>query len=741
MKKTKKILSILLSCLMLMSLLSIGVFADGSQEAPINANDKWFGYGVDCYLLNTNLTAGDTDGVWYQLTADTAGILHLENSYKDVDYQIYAWVNGMQYTIYADGTYYRPIATYPVAAGDVITIQVIAWDTSLGGTVYLSAKFIDGSNDINQMVKVKAAPAKLYVGAGQTVFFQDDSLNADYATKYVTLAGDSVKDVTLYTAAANTAGVVTKQKSYKDTDNDGVIETRLGGSEGSAGSPAVKPAWAIENNSDEDRCFVLSVVDAAHECVYDNAADADCNTCGAIRDLTGNCEHDYFTACDTHCMLCGEMTRPDATHNVVYAAAKEATCEYTGNIEHWYCDVCHAVWMDAECTDPSTEGEVTLPKAHEYYDDCETACYLCGEERQAPHNLKHYDAVIPATCLETGNPEYWLCKDCKLCFVTADLSQQMNPSWIKYNGDHVRPEGSAPCATVKCELCGEEDSGEACDRGDAPACQDTPCTVCGTIVPGWGCNYNNGDEEVPAPLCQPGNCAYCGTHYEKLYDCENGSFAPCSYDGECGYGCGKQYPATGIHQFEEGITSCEGGLCQMCWVEIEGACTYDNDYDVDCNLCGAIREAKSIVQTFGGNSISEDINGLAFRFDVTNANLIKVDDTNYTIDYANSTVAPTTSGTTYKLIAMGAVVSNNNSETYLENVASNDRLLNIVAENAFGLDEGTPYFCIRITNIPDDQLDTVITARPYFIYENELGEQITVHGDEQAATYNNAAAN
>ena len=377
MRKTRKILSILLSCLMLMSLLSVGVFAaEGDQDNPINANDKWFGYGVDCYLLNTTLEAGDADGVWYELTADADhnGILQLEHNYKNeedgshLEYQLNAWVNGIQYVGYEDGIYYRPITTYPLAAGNVVTIQIIAQDTTLGGTVYLSAKFIDGSNDINQMVKVKAAPAKLRVAAGATVYFQDDSLNADYATKYVTLTGTSVSDVTLYTAAANASGTVIKQKPYADTDGDDIIEAQLGGSEGTAGTPAVKPAWAIENNSGEDREFILAVVDEAHECVYDDNNDADCNICGAPR---GN-------GC-SHAMLDTQYLSSDVSgqHTIVYTCQK---CGETVNTEDGQC-----FGGSATCVDPATCNGCKMPYgaadgAHIFGDDDSIICINCGEE-------------------------------------------------------------------------------------------------------------------------------------------------------------------------------------------------------------------------------------------------------------------------------------------------------------------------------------------------------------------------
>ena len=80
-------------------------------------------------------------------------------------------------------------------------------------------------------------------------------------------------------------------------------------------------------------------------------------------------------------------------------------------------------------------------------------------------------------------------------FVDAECSNRINPAWLFYTGEHVRPEGSIACAVVACELCGEDSYGESCDRGDAPVCQDAPCINCGEICWGWGCNYNTGDEE------------------------------------------------------------------------------------------------------------------------------------------------------------------------------------------------------------------------------------------------------
>ena len=230
--------------------------------------------------------------------------------------------------------------------------------------------------------------------------------------------------------------------------------------------------------------------------------------------------------------------------------------------------------------------EVTeAPHVHEYDDDCDADCNSCGEWRQAPHELdEHYEAKVPANCSEIGWDEYWSCGNCGAIFGDAEASYQLNPAWIQYTGEHVRPEGSLPCTVVACEICGEDDYGEACTRPeDAPECQDVDCVYCGETIFGWGCNYNTGDEEIPVPLCGEGDCVYCGTHYEKLYDHENGSWASCIEDGECAYGCGLIFPATGIHELDD---PCAGGTCWLCWQEIEGAHTYVYACDQYCNECG-----------------------------------------------------------------------------------------------------------------------------------------------------------
>lgn len=123
--------------------------------------------------------------------------------------------------------------------------------------------------------------------------------------------------------------------------------------------------------------------------------------------------------------------------------------------------------------------------------------------------------------------------------------------------------------------------------------------------------------------------------------------------------------------------------------------------------------------------------GLAFRFKL-NANGVKVkngtevDLTAATINYL---------GTDCKLIGMGAVVTNN--ETAAKNLTLetvNDyNVVNVPTVYLQETDEEFCAFATRIINIPGEQLERTIYARPYYTIEVD-GEQITVYGDVDSAT-------
>lgn len=304
MKNCKRILSILLATLLVMMAMPMAVSAAGTQDDPIDAATKWFGYGVDTYLLNPTIAEG-SDGMWYTLTAEDDGILVLEHSYKNVDYTITITLNGITYEGgCVDGEpYNRPIVTAPIKTGDVATIQVTTKDAA-AGTVYASMNVITG--DVDSTVKVKSNGLTVVVGAGETVYFQDDSLNAVYATKGLLVEGN-VANTTFYSVSKNSESGAVAQTAYTDSDADGIIEVKLGGSLGGAGAPPIKPTWAIENHSAVDQTYTLTIVSTAHECVYDDDADMDCNSCGAEREQTQTHTHTYDHDFDTNCNTCFEQ--------------------------------------------------------------------------------------------------------------------------------------------------------------------------------------------------------------------------------------------------------------------------------------------------------------------------------------------------------------------------------------------------------------------------------------------------
>ncbi len=385
--------------------------------------------------------------------------------------------------------------------------------------------------------------------------------------------------------------------------------------------------------------------------------------------------------------------------NLKITLVKCAECDYSG-CEDGVCSVCGSA----------------VAGAHTYDNNCDADCNVCGEWRDAPHNLTtHVEAVVPANCQEEGYNEHWICEDCGGYFMDNGMGgyYETNPAWMYYTGEHVRPEGSIVCAVVACELCGEDTYGEACTRPEgAPECTDVDCVNCGETIYGWGHNYNTGDEEIPLPLCGEGDCIYCGEHFDKLYDHENGAWAPCM-DGECSYGCGLQYPATESHTLEDCTA---GGYCQVCWSEIPAADhVYDNDFDADCNVCGAIRDVDCPLAN-AQKSISEDVNGYAVKFDCAAEGFGILPGTFVQADYTNATYNG------YKLVGLGVKASNGVSETTIEGLRMYD------------LEEGVAKFAFRIINIPADKLDVEITMTPYYTIEID-GVATTIEGEAVVGSY------
>ena len=185
----------------------------------------------------------------------------------------------------------------------------------------------------------------------------------------------------------------------------------------------------------------------AHNVIHVEAMDATCDENGNIEywycDICGSAwadeertqvtnlkavilpmaEHEYFYACDPHCMNCGALTRPDATHSMIHVEAKLADCTKDGNIEYWYCEYCGLHCLDEECTIVTNANAVKIPAS-------------CS------HNAIHM-AYVPAACHYNGNLEYWFCANCDVyyldakCTIITSLKNVIIPA-EKTTADHVK---------------------------------------------------------------------------------------------------------------------------------------------------------------------------------------------------------------------------------------------------------------------------------------------------------------
>lgn len=133
--------------------------------------------------------------------------------------------------------------------------------------------------------------------------------------------------------------------------------------------------------------------------------------------------------------------------------------------------------------------------------------------------------------------------------------------------------------------------------------------------------------------------------------------------------------------------------------------------------------------------------GLAFKFQVL-ADGIEVVNQCYA-DLTNATIDAFGDGNAYKLVKMGAIVSNNAlvglADMKLDDV-NGSNTIDINAAKLCDLESGAAQFAVRITNIPVENEDTIIYARAYYVFEYE-GREVVVYDDIQSANYINKYTN
>lgn len=146
------------------------------------------------------------------------------------------------------------------------------------------------------------------------------------------------------------------------------------------------------------------------------------------------------------------------------------------------------------------------------------------------------------------------------------------------------------------------------------------------------------------------------------------------------------------------------------------------------------------------NEYAENSLSLGFLFTLA-ATDVSRNNENYMADYTNGKVEAFEDGAKYKLVKVGAVMTNqetvgqNEDLLVLENITADNTVIDIVAEKLYydPKAEDQPHpgcisFAMRIHRIPAAYKKAMIYARPYYIFEYN-GKQITVYGETVFASY------
>ncbi|MEI3164351.1 MAG: S-layer homology domain-containing protein [Lachnospiraceae bacterium] len=183
-----------------------------------------------------------------------------------------------------------------------------------------------------------------------------------------------------------------------------------------------------------------------------------------------------------------------------------STCAHGGDktlqydeTHHWYvCGKCGAKFDRAEHS-----GGTATCTAKAVCSTCQTAYGELGG-----HTLTKYDAV-DATCIASGNVEYWHCSVCGKNFsdsigtreLTEITSPALNHKWGKWtsngNGTHTRT----------CQRDSRHTETENCSGGSATCTNAAICTSCGgsygkELGHDWGEWENTGDAQQHTRTCQ-----------------------------------------------------------------------------------------------------------------------------------------------------------------------------------------------------------------------------------------------
>ena len=317
---------------------------------------------------------------------------------------------------------------------------------------------------------------------------------------------------------------------------------------------------------------------ATGEHVYDDDFDADCNNCGEVREVEGDCQHAYDHPCATECYLCGAIR--EVEHAWYLVNATEPTCSTVG-LYRYKCELCGEPYMESI---PAT-GE------HVYDDDSDSECNVCGEVREIEVHVHEWieKSSKPATCTEDGQTTLY-CPGCGI--VMREIVPALGHA---YDND----------ADPDCNNCGEkrEVEGECAHEYKTPC--DNYCYKCGEWREAGHVYQTTADIAPPCAehYVKEYVCMNCGHSYSQVMTPSQDHVYDDDSDSECNV-CG-EVREIHVHEWmeksskpatctEDGQTTLYCPGCGIVMREIVPALghAYDNDADPDCNNCGEKREVE-----------------------------------------------------------------------------------------------------------------------------------------------------
>ena len=328
---------------------------------------------------------------------------------------------------------------------------------------------------------------------------------------------------------------------------------------------------------------------------YDDEKDADCNVCGAVRDVA--CTHantEVVSGKDATCTeagltegsKCADCEEILVAQEVIEATghteetipAVDATCTETGLTEGKKCSVCETVTEEQTVVDAKGHTEETIPAVDATCTEtgltegkkC-SVCETVTEGQTVVDEKGHTEVELPAvdaTCKETGLTAGKKCSVCETVTEEQEVVPTLEHTWTP-----------ATCDTPKtCSVC-ETTEGEALGHNwtDATCSAPKTCTVC-QATEGEAGEHN----WVNATCASPKTCSECftteGEALGHTIDSSLGKYAP--------------YVAPTCTK----VGQREGGYCGVCSLYIQSVQiptadhTFVNDICSVCNISKADAE-------------------------------------------------------------------------------------------------------------------------------------------------------